>query len=628
MRSIGLFALLAALAVTAGAQMNESITVNVVEVPVTVVDAKGNPVRGLTAANFKLLDQGKEVAVSSLDAIDFASRRSASAVAPLPPAARRKFMLVFDVTFSSPASLARAQEAARQFVSRSVQPGDLVGVGAIDRRGFHLIAAFTTDRQFVADAIADPGGLRTHDPLHISRDGFAVPTGLVWARGASNPVTWHQFAIVAAAQRENKEAMRGEVEKELDFLGELATALRSVPGRKQLVFLSEGFDPRFVQGSDAREDLSYESNALLFNDERRFGTNSSATALRRMADAFRGSDVVLHAIDIQGIRVDNNLEGKFLNTNDGLRLLAQPTGGMVFKNVNQLDSEFERLMRAEEVVYVLSFSAPAAKAGRYHRLEVKLVNVPGATASARGGYYEAGAEPQQARGLTNAEIVMNDVEQKDLRTASVAVGFPSSVPLIVEVNGADLLKDVKANTLAVDIYVYAFDDEGNVRDRLYQQVNLDVAKVGEKLRANGLKYWATLALPPGRYAVKTLITAASKKGFARADVVVPAANQLAATPVFVDDDPNGVLVKAAKETYPFEHFVPAATPRKRVTIFVANANPEELTLEAVPPVRLLGTAKMEHTTAVVLELDTATSVTVARRATPAERLTIRISPNP
>jgi VWFA-related protein len=621
------FALLGALAVAASAQMNESITVNVVEVPVTVLDASGNAVRGLTAANFKLLDQGKEVAVASVDAIDFAARRTAGAVSPLHPAARRKFMLVFDAAFSKPASLARAQDAARQFVSKNAQPGDLVGVGVIDRRGFHLLAAFTSDRQLVADAISDPGGLRTHDPLHISRDGFAVNTGLVWVKGATNPVTWHQFAVVSAAQRENKEAMRGEVEKEIGFLDELATALRSVPGRKQLIFLSEGFDPRFVQGSDAREDLTYESGPLLFNDERRFGTTSSASALRRMAGAFRGSDVVLHAIDIQGIRVDNDMEGKFLNTNDGLRLLAQPTGGIVFKNVNDLGSEFERLMRAEEVVYVLSFSAPAKKAGRYHELTVKLVNVPGATASARAGYYEADAEPQQARALTNAEIVMNDVEQKELRTASVAVGFPASVPVIVDVNGADLLKDVKESKLAVDVYLYAFDDEGNVRGRLYQKLDLDVAKVGEKLRANGLKYWATLALPPGKYAVKTLITAGSKKGFARADVVVPAANELAAWPVYVDDNADGVLVKATTETYPFERFVPAATPRKRVTIFVANANPEELTLEAVPPVRLLGAAKMEHATALVLELDSASSVTVARRATPAERLTIRISPN-
>ena len=265
-----LLALLGTLAVTASAQLNESITVNVVEVPVTVVDANGNPVRGLTAANFKLLDQGKEVAISSVDAIDFAARRAESAVAPLHPAGRRKFMLVFDVGFSAPASLARAQEAARQFVTKNVQPGDLVGVGAIDRKGFHLLAAFTSDRQLVADAISSPGELRTHDPLHISRDGFFVETGLTWGKMVGVPVTWHQFAIVSEAVRENKEAMRGEVEKEMGFLGDLAAALRSVPGRKQLILLSDGFDPSFVEGNDVRQDLTYEGGPLTFNEERRY----------------------------------------------------------------------------------------------------------------------------------------------------------------------------------------------------------------------------------------------------------------------------------------------------------------------------------------------------------------------
>src|SRR5215470_11609528 len=53
------------------AQVRESISVNVVEVPVTVVDREGNPVRGLTQANFKLLDNGKERPIAAFDTIDF-----------------------------------------------------------------------------------------------------------------------------------------------------------------------------------------------------------------------------------------------------------------------------------------------------------------------------------------------------------------------------------------------------------------------------------------------------------------------------------------------------------------------------------------------------------------------------
>jgi VWFA-related protein len=597
--------------------MQESITVNVVEVPVTVVDSSGNPVRGLTAANFKLFDAGKEVAVNSVDTIDFASKEAMSAVSPLNPAARRKFLVLFDLSFSKPSSLARAQEAARAFVTKSVQPRDLVGVGTIDKRGFRLVAAFTTDRKLVAEAITNPVQMKTDDPLHLGRQGNVFEVSRQDSDvGKGNAALGDEnlAAIMADTARQSRESVRVEAEKEMDTLGDLAKMLRSIPGKKQVVLLSEGFDPRFVQGSDAREDLSYQTGVTDSKDDRRFGSNSASSALRRMAEAFRGSDVVLHALDIQGLRVDNSMEGGFVNSNDSLRLLAQPTGGMVFKNANKIETDFERLMKAEEVVYVLSFQAPASKPGKFHDLKVKLVNVPGgAKAFARAGYYEAGGESAQERALTNAEIVMNDVEQKDLRTASLAAAFPTmtaaaQVPVIVEISGADLEKQN-----AVDFYIYAFDEEGTVRDRLYQRVTLDLGKVGAKLRANGLKYWATLSLPPGRYAVKTLVLAGPKKGFARADVVVPAANQLAAAPIFVDESSaNWVLVKgtshAEAAAYPFdlsgEHFIPAATARtKRFAVFVPNAKPEDVTFETKPKVKFLGAAKSGGATALVMEID-------------------------
>ena len=637
---IRVFAVLAALAMAASAQMQESITVSVVEVPVTVVDGSGNPVRGLTAANFKLYDQGKEVAITGIDTIDFASKQAMSAVSPVNPAARRKFLLLFDLSFSKPSSLARAQEAARTFIAKSVEARDLVGVGTIDRRGFRLLAAFTTDRKLVADAITNPVQTRTDDPLHLGRTGIAIEVSEHEGgkSGRAAMADDHLAAIIGSSMTQHHETVRAEVEKEMDFLGDLAKMLRSVPGRKQLVFLSEGFDPRIVQGSDAREDLSYQTSVTDSRDDQRFGSNSASTALRRMADAFRGSDVVLHALDIQGLRVENDVtSGGFVNSNDALRLLAQPTGGMVFKNANKIESDFERLVHAQEVVYVLSFQAPATKPGHFHELKVKLVNVPGgSSAFARAGYYETGTETSQERALSNAEIIMNDVRQKDLQTASLAAAFPTSsaeaqVPVIVEINGNDLLKDVRENKLAVDVYIYAFDEEGTVRDRLYQQVGLDLGKVTPKLHANGLKYWATLALPPGRYAVKTLVVAGSKKGFARTDVVVPTATQLAAAPVFVDENPNWVLVKGTSHdktsaAYPFdlsgEQFIPAATARsKRFAIFVPNAKPEDVSVDTAPNVKFLGAAKSAGTTtALVMELEkpaAAVDVTVHKKGVPA-----------
>src|SRR3954452_24446179 len=95
-------------AVVALAQVRETVNVNIIEVPVTVVDSSGNPIRGLTAANFELLDQGKKREITSFDKIDFAAAESVTAISPLNPAARRTFLLLFDLGFSTPKTLVRA----------------------------------------------------------------------------------------------------------------------------------------------------------------------------------------------------------------------------------------------------------------------------------------------------------------------------------------------------------------------------------------------------------------------------------------------------------------------------------------------------------------------------------------
>src|SRR5207244_10810826 len=129
----------------------------------------GNPIRGLTAANFELLDQGKKREITSFDKIDFGVSESVSAISPLNPAARRTFLLLFDLGYSSPNSLQRAQDAARRLVTESVQPRDLVGLGTLDvDRGFRLVSAFTTDRELIASAINDPLRYKGSDPLQIA----------------------------------------------------------------------------------------------------------------------------------------------------------------------------------------------------------------------------------------------------------------------------------------------------------------------------------------------------------------------------------------------------------------------------------------------------------------------------
>jgi VWFA-related protein len=637
------------LTLTAAAQLKETISVNVVEVPVTVVDSSGNPVRGLTAANFKLLDNGRERDIVSFDKIDFATASSA-ATAPMNPAARRNFLLLFDLSNSSPRSLAKAQESARQFVEKAAQPRDLVGVGTIDaEHGFRLVTAFTTDRELISSAIESPSNFKSADPLQLSNETKLAT--LDTSAGTENPSAGPMAGAAregreaAAAEskermaqitRANTEYVRAKVQRQVDYLGALAKTLRGVPGRKQIVLLSEGFDPSVVTGRDVRDttasktdnDAIMSGNVAQINNDERFGSTTAQSMVGQMAQFFRGSDVVLHAIDIQGVRVQNDVQsGSRINSNAGLALLADPTGGMVFQNSNDMTGNFDRMLRAQEVVYVLAFNAPSAKPGVFHNLTVKLVNVPGGgKVFSRAGYYEGGGESAAERQLSTAEIILNDIPQNEVRVAALAAGFPSGsanaqVPVILEVDGTDLMKDLKGNTASAEIYIYAFDADGTVRDRIYQKVNLDLKKVSDKLRGSGLKYYATLTLPPGSYAVKSLVRVpeSDHKGFARTDIVVAKAGEkIALSPIFIDEQPKWLMVKgtshaSANAPYPFdlngEQFIPAAAARvksgesKRFAVFVINAAPADVTFDTTPKVKFLGAAKSGVSTALVMELE-------------------------
>ena len=639
-------------AVTVAAQMRETVNVNVVEVPVTVVDSSGNPVRGLTAANFELYDNGTRREISGFDAIDFASTKSVTAVSPLNPNARRQFMLLFDLGYASPNGLARAQEAARKFVKESVQPRDLVAVSTIEPdRGFRLITAFTTDRALTSAAIADPRAYRGVDPLQIASNTVAFePTQASGGGGkaGADPAA-EERETAGRMQHANEQAVRQRIDREIDALAALAKMLRAVPGRKQVVLLSEGFDPKYLQGRDVRatqegfgeNEAVIRGQAYTVDNDQRYGNSASMSLVDQMGQYFRQSDVVLNAIDIQGVRVQNDVQsGSRLTSNASLFILSRPTGGEVFENANDMKTNFDKMLHQQEVVYVLSFQAPTQKPGAFHNLKVKLVNVPGgARASNRAGYYEGGSETPQERTLSNAEVIVNDIPQNDLHLHALTAAFPTGganlqVPVILELNGNDVLKDVRGGSTKVEVYIYAFDSEGVVRDRLFQPVSLDLRKVADKLKTTGLKYYGTLSLPPGKYAVKALVRSVetNRRGFARTDIVIPKPGDVAGfSAVPFDDEMKWVPFKgeshAANAPYPFvlngQQVFPTTTAHDKVALFVYGARTQDLTWQTNLKTTFLGRADGagDGAAALVLQLDPAAAksgaldITVKKKGT-------------
>lgn len=602
-------------AASALAQVRETVSVHLVEVPVTVADRDGNPIRGLTAANFEVFDEGQKRRVTAFDQIDFGSRQSLNNTSPLNPAARRSFLLLFDLSFSSPVGRAKAQDAAKNFISRGMQRRDLAAIATVDvDRGFRLLTSFTTDRNMLTAAIANPHTFRSSDPLQLTAtEVIQMPAdSYSGTRDGKTAIPENLVEIYRGEKRMNDSYNRTRVERQITMLGGIARTLRILPGRKQVVFFSEGFDARLVQGRDAKAGLETANDSELAvrgegyktDSDARYGSSTSLVLLNEMRKYFRGSDVILNAVDIAGVRLSNDLQkGSILNSNEGLFLVSHPTGGTVFQNSNDLNEDLQRMLRQQEVVYVLGFHAPDSKPGKFHELRVKLIGTPGARVQHRAGYWERSGENQLERVLTNAEIVVNDLAQDDIRVTTLAVPFPnpkkSHVPVIIEIDGPDLLRGASKGEISAELYIYAFDDEGAVRDRMFDRVKIDPAQAGDRLRAGGIKYYATLSLAEGKYAIKTLVRVpqGERKGFARTDIEVPPANDVTVTPpLFTERGTDWVMVKGGShdETnapYPFhingEAFIPSASVHIRngeprdFAVFVSNVNPDEMSWEAL-----------------------------------------------
>lgn len=360
--------------------------------------------------------------------------------------------------------------------------------------------------------------------------------------------------------------------------------LDRVKGRKQVVLLSEGFDASLVHGREAlsSEDSQAESSASVegeiwrIDNDKRFGGTAVGSALQRMSEIFERGDVVLHAIDIRGLRTDSDASStRSPSSNGALHLLADASHGEVFDNVNDLSMSFGRMLRQQETSYVIGFQKSSGKPGAFHRLSVKVKNAPGARVKHRKGYVDAtdGDSPTQEMLAVN-ELMMSDLPIRDIAIEMLVASFPTitrpHVPVIVEISGPMLLRDVPGGLATGELLIYCFDQSGKVRDFLHQSITLDLTKVRSRL-SRGIKYYATLSLPPGKYRLKAFfqVQESRRAGFTITAVEVPNFEKGPTLgPFFVEQDESWLMIKGPAKSkeigYPFavgaESFTPDASP--------------------------------------------------------------------
>ncbi|HEV7669122.1 MAG TPA: hypothetical protein VGS22_11390 [Thermoanaerobaculia bacterium] len=185
----------------------DTTNVIAVEVPVQVLK-DGKPVRGLTAADFEIVQDRETQTLTGFEAVDLASATQAGMV---PVAGRRHFLLVFDLSFSEPKSIVKARGAARDVVLRSLHPSDLVAVATYsEARGPELVLGFTADRRQIEAAI-DSLGLpslvdRNPDPLRLLAE--QVRADLV-----STHKSWSGSEAAALRRQEREQQIFDDLQK-------------------------------------------------------------------------------------------------------------------------------------------------------------------------------------------------------------------------------------------------------------------------------------------------------------------------------------------------------------------------------------------------------------------------------
>lgn len=217
--------------------------ISLVQLPVFVIDREGHAARGLTAADFEVEDDGRRTEVVSFRYVDTTSIEEQAEI-PLSPAARRRFLILFDMSFTNLAGLNRAQRAAADFVRRRLNPSDLAAVATFDvHNGMRLIANFTEDRALLVhavDTLGMPKLTRINDPLGLAAD-FAVTDLTRPQSGAEEPTPQallnNVLAVFIRQMRSAEEqAYRNHIATLLSGFEDLARALRGVEGRKQVLY--------------------------------------------------------------------------------------------------------------------------------------------------------------------------------------------------------------------------------------------------------------------------------------------------------------------------------------------------------------------------------------------------------
>lgn len=412
---------------------------NEVRLDIVVKDKKGRPVKDLTAQDFEVLEDGVGQKIVSFRFVSRESPQDANgSAAPKDsnvrlqqtpsalPANRTTpgiIALVFDRL--SPEARSLAKKAGIAYATEGMAGGDFTGVFRIDL-SLNTVQSFTDNAELVKAAVesATSAASSTYaSSAQRSRDladrGAVLDRQIdsLQAAATSGGMAGDNSGAAAAGQAAGQAAVAQKiVEMESSMLqqfenlerdqqgfatinGLLAVInpMRNLPGRKTIIFFSEGLAlptsvqtkfPAVISAANRANVSIYTIDAAGLRTES--GTAESARELnsivaQRIGQQSRGSDRMSSGPYMKSL--ERNEELLRFDPRSGLGQLADQTGGILIHDTNDLVNGVRRINDDMNGYYMVTYVPKNEDYnGKFRQVNVKL-NRPSLEVQTRKGYY-------------------------------------------------------------------------------------------------------------------------------------------------------------------------------------------------------------------------------------------------
>jgi VWFA-related protein len=515
-------------------QVTFSAEVNFVEVHAIVTDHTGAFVKGLTADDFEILEDGRPQALSTFALVDLPVGRpktltgAADAVesdvrATMHTFDGRIYVFLLDDLHTDVTRSLLVREMTKQFIQQYLGDNDLAAVVYTSGRqeagqeltGNRRLLLAALDR-FQGEKLPSAGAEKL--ALHLRATGTADVLG-----ESSQPIRTNEGLQSAQTIRDPYDAQRGlNAQRALQAIENVAGWLRDVQGRrKALLYVSEGIDYDIYTPFN----LAPSASSIVAKTQEAIGT-----ALRSNVNVYgidpRGLSQFSGLVDIRAMSDYPQLEyGTFRGALRELRLsqeslisLSDETGGLAIVNAGDLKGGLGRIVLDNSRYYLLGYRSDSAKwSNRFVKIDVR-VKRPDITVRARRGFLppdpqaksgarefdaKAGTSPALKAALSRP-VPVGDLPFRVFAAPFRATGSNGSLLLAIEIDGPSLrFREADGRfTEKLEVSIIAADEKTRVRGVDRQELDLKLQPdTYERVRRTGVRLLSRLTVPPGRYQI-------------------------------------------------------------------------------------------------------------------------------